>query len=289
MKPGSVPATTVGMRHRDIIGKVQMNKCLASVMTVFSIISFVFPAAVSAKIIDRNVEYRDGDTILEGYLAYDDSIKGKMAGVLLMHEWWGLNDYAKTRARQIAGLGYAAFCADIYGKGVMAKNMDEAGKLAGIYRADRVLMRRRAALGLEQLKKQPFVDASKTAAMGYCFGGGVALELARSGADILGAVSFHGNLDTPNTKDAKNIKGKILVLQGADDGYTKPALPALEKELSDAKVDWQMIEYSGAVHGFTNPANGNDNSKGLVYNEKADKRSWKAMVAFFDEIFAAKQ
>jgi dienelactone hydrolase len=211
-----------------------------------------------------------------------------MPGVMVVHEWWGLNDYAKTRARQVAGLGYAVFCADIYGKGVRAKTMDEAGKLAGLYRADRAAMRRRAALGLEELKKQLFVDRSRTAVMGYCFGGGAALELARSGADILGAVSFHGNLDTPNPADAKNIKAKILVFQGADDGYTKPAVPALEKELSDAKVDWQLIEYSGAVHGFTNPANGSDNSRGLAYNEKADKRSWAAMESFFKEIFGAK-
>ena len=116
----------------------------------------------------------------------------------------------------------------------------------------------------------------------------MALELARSGAPILGTVCFHGNLDTPTPEDAKNIKGKILVLQGADDAYTKPVVPALEKELSDAKVDWQLIEYSGAVHGFSNPSNGNDNSKGIAYNQNADKRSWKAMRSFFNEIFVAK-
>jgi dienelactone hydrolase len=265
-----------------------MKKSLLVSAIILSLAPLIFSVNANAKIITKDIEYRDGGTVLQGYLAYDDSFKGKMPGVMIVHEWWGLNDYAKTRARQIAELGYVAFCADIYGKGVIAKDMDEAGKFAGKYRADRALMRRRASLGLEELEKQPVVDRSKLAVMGYCFGGGVALELARSGADILGAVSFHGNLDTPHPED-DNIKAKLLILQGADDGYTKPAVPALEKELTDAKVDWQLIEYSGAVHGFTNPANGNDNSKGIAYNENADKRSWRAMESFFGEIFASKK
>jgi dienelactone hydrolase len=252
---------------------------------VLAPVFLLFCVSVEAKVIEKNIEYKDGTVVLEGYLAYDNAIKGKMPGILVVHEWWGLNDYAKSRASQLAKLGYAAFCADIYGKGVRPATMDEAGKQAGLYRQDRELMRRRADLGFQELKKQPFVDTSKVAAMGYCFGGGAALELARSGADILGAVSFHGNLDTPNPADAKNIKAKILIFQGADDAYTAAQVPAVEKELSDAHVDWQLVTYSNAVHGFTNPANGSDNSKGLAYNEKADKRSWDAMKSFFNEIF----
>jgi dienelactone hydrolase len=265
-----------------------LSKNLIGLTVITFLLPLAFTAVTNGKIVTKNVEYKDGNTVFEGYFAYDDSFKGKMPGVVIFHEWWGVNPYVKGRAEQIAGLGYAAFCADIYGKGVKPQNMDEAGKQAGIYRGDIALMRRRAELGLEELKKQPVVDTTRTAAMGYCFGGGVALELARSGADILGAACFHGNLDTPNPEDAKNIKAKIIVLQGADDSYTKPAVPALEKELSGAKVDWQMIEYSGAVHGFTNLANGNDNAKGVAYNEKADKRSWEAMKSFFKEIFAEK-
>jgi dienelactone hydrolase len=231
-------------------------------------------------------EYRHGDTILEGYLAYDDRIKKKRPGVMVVHEWYGLNDYAKARAEQLANLGYIAFAVDIYGKGVKAKNREEAAKLAGMYRSDRGLMRARAAAGLEALRQQPHVDGSRIAAMGYCFGGGTALELARSGAQLSGVVSFHGNLDTPDPGDAKNIKAKVLALHGADDPLVTPAhVHAFQDEMRKASVDWQMVLYGGAVHSFTNPASGSDPSKGLAYNEKADSRSWAAMRLFFDEIF----
>jgi dienelactone hydrolase len=232
------------------------------------------------------VEYRHNDTVLEGYLAYDERIKEKRPGVVVIHEWYGLNDYAKARAEQLADMGYVAFAADIYGKGVRAKNMEEAAKLAGIYRADRGLMRTRAAAGLEALRQQSQVDSGRIAAIGYCFGGQTALELARSGAELSGVVSFHGNLDTPNSGDAKNIKAKVLVLHGADDPLVTPAhVHAFQDEMRKASIDWQLVMYGGAVHSFTNPASGSDPSKGLAYNEKADRRSWAAMKLFFDEIF----
>ncbi len=227
---------------------------------------------------------------MQGYLVYDDSMKGKRPGILIVHEWNGLGSYVKMRAEQIAKLGYVAFCADIYGKGIRPKNMEESNKQAGIYRADRMLMRKRVIAGLEELEKSAVVYKAKIAAMGYCFGGGTVLELARSGANIAGAVSFHGNLDTPNTKDAKNIKAKILVLHGANDPYTSPEqMNAFQNEMrSAANIDWQIIIYGGAVHGFTNRDNGLDPSKGIAYNEKADKRSWKAMEQFYNEIFFKK-
>ena len=233
------------------------------------------------------VEYKEGGTTLEGYLAYDDAVKGPRPGVLVVHEWWGLNDYAKKRADQLAGLGYVAFAADIYGKGVRPKTPQEAGALASKFRGqDRSLMRARARAALDVLKKNPLVDPKRVAAIGYCFGGTVALELARSGADVAGTVSFHGGLDTPNPADAKNIKGKVLALAGADDPYVKAEQRlAFEDEMRKAGVDWYLTVYSGAVHGFTNPENGTDNSKGSAYNEKADRRSWQAMKDFFAEIF----
>jgi len=232
------------------------------------------------------VEYKHGDVVLEGYLAYDDAVKGKRPGIIVVHEWWGLNPYARMRTGQLAKLGYIAFAIDIYGKGVRAKDPAEAGTLSGIYRGNRPLMRSRANAGLEVLRNHPLADVNRIAAIGYCFGGTVVLEMARSGAELAGVVSFHGGLSTPNPSDAKNIKGKVLVLHGADD----PAVPpdqviAFQDELRKAGVDWQMVSYGGAVHSFTNPEAGNDPSRGAAYNEKADKRSWEAMKTFFGEIF----
>jgi dienelactone hydrolase len=247
---------------------------------------FAVAMRAEAKIHTETIEYKEGDAVLEGYLAYDDSVKGARPGVLVIHEWWGLNPYIEKRTEQLAELGYIAFAADIYGKGNRANTPEEAGKLAGIYRSDRQLLRRRVKAGLEVLKKQALTDTKKIAAIGYCFGGTTVLELARSGADIAGVVSFHGGLSTPTPQDAKNIKAKVLALHGADDPYVKEQeVLAFEDEMRKGGVDWQLNIYSGAVHGFTNPDNGSDNSKGVAYNEKADKRSWEAMKLFFGEIF----
>lgn len=239
-------------------------------------------AAVRAEI----VEYRHGDAVLEGYLAWDDAVAGKRPGVLVVHEWMGLNAYAKKRAEQLAGLGYVAFALDMYGKGVRARDRAEAAALAGKYRGDRALMRARAAAGLDVLRNNPMTDPARVAAVGYCFGGTTVLELARSGAPVAGVASFHGGLDTPAPQDASKIKGKVLVLHGADDPSVPPAqVAAFEEEMRKGNVDWQLVAYGGAVHGFSNPDGGNDNSKGYAYNEKADRRSWQAMRALFAEIF----
>jgi dienelactone hydrolase len=241
----------------------------------------------SAAIRIEAITYKHGDVRLIGYLAYDDSLKGRRPAVLLVHEWWGLNDYIKMRTVQVASLGYIAFAADIYGNGFATKDMNEAGALAGKFRGgDRKLLRERVNAGLQVLRDQGLTDKKRIAAIGYCFGGTTVLELARSGADIAGVVSFHGGLDTPNPDDAKNIKAKVLVLHGADD----PNVPArqvnaFQDEMRKAKVDWQMVSFGGAVHSFTNPDSGSDTSRGVAYNEKADKRSWEYMKLFFAEIF----
>jgi dienelactone hydrolase len=241
-----------------------------------------------AKIVSKAVEYRQGDTLLEGYLAYDDTLVGKRPGVLVVHEWNGLGDYVKKRANQLARMGYVAFCADIYGRGIRPVTAEEAAKEAAKYRgADRTLLRARAQAGLDELRRESMVDSDLLAAIGYCFGGTAVLELARSGADLRGVVSFHGGLDTPNPSDAKKIRAKVLVLHGGDDPHVPLSqAAAFEDEMRKGGVDWQLVIYGGAVHSFTNPESGSDPSKGVAYNEKADRRSWEAMKVFFAEIFA---
>ncbi|MBX7257053.1 MAG: dienelactone hydrolase family protein [Candidatus Hydrogenedentes bacterium] len=249
------------------------------------ILPVVLAVPAFAAIKTESVEYKDGDTLLEGYIAYDDASTDKRPGILIVHAWWGLGNQSKDTAKRLAELGYVGFAVDMYGKGVLAKTRDEAMKLSGPFREDRALMRRRVKAALETLKKNPLVDTSRIAALGYCFGGTTVLELARSGEPIQGVVSFHGGLNTPNVEDAKNIKTKVLVLHGADD----PAVPqeevlAFQDEMRKANVDWQMIAYGGAVHSFSDPeANSPPTS---VYNEKAARRSWEAMKQFLSEIFA---
>jgi dienelactone hydrolase len=242
--------------------------------------------SVQAEIKTELIDYRDGDVVLQGYLAYDDAQTGSRPGILIVHQWMGLTDYEKMRARQLAELGYVAFAADIYGKNVRPQNMEEAAEQAGKYRSNRQLLRERAAAGLNWLRQHELTDSTRVAAIGYCFGGGTVLELARSGAHVNGVVSFHGNLDTPDPEDARQIIGKVLVCHGAEDPHvTIENVDAFQREMDDAGVDWYMISYGGAVHGFTQPGAGDDPSRGVAYNAAADRRSWRAMRNFFDEIF----
>ena len=241
-------------------------------------------APAGAKLRTRVVDYKDGDVALQGYAVWDDGFTDKRPGVLVVHEWWGHGPYARRRAEMLAKQGFTAFALDMYGKGVYATDHEQAGKLAGAFFADRAAMRRRAALGLDELRKLPYVDAAKLAAIGYCFGGTTVLELARMGADLKGVASFHGNLATP-TPATEAPKAKIAVFQGGDDQMTLPALPAFEDEMRKVKADWRVTTYGGAVHSFTVPEAGNDNAKGMAYNKEADERSWKALLDFFAEIF----
>ncbi len=254
---------------------------LVSISVIFLAVTSPLYAAVQTK----TIEYKQGDQVLEGYLAWDDATAGPRPGVLVVHEWTGLGDYVKMRCRKLAELGYVAFGADIYGKGVRPAP-PEAAAIAGKYKKDQKLMRDRVTAGLNELRGNPMCDQKRIAAIGYCFGGTCVLELARSGADVAGVVSFHGGLSTANPADAKNIRGKVLVLHGADDPHvTRKEVEAFEEEMRNAGIDWQFVAYGGAVHAFTNPSAGNDNSKGAAYNAAADRRSWEAMKAFFGEIF----
>ena len=261
--------------------KVWMSLVLAPIATV------LLPLSAWAALKTQVVEYKHGNTVLEGYLAYDDAVTTPRPGVMVVHDWTGVGDYVKQRTEQLAKMGYVAFAADIYGKGIRPTNPKDAAAEAGKYRGNRPLLRDRANAGLAILKQNPMVDPNKIAAIGYCFGGGTVLELARSGAPVAGVVSFHGNLDTPNPADAKNITAKVLVLHGASDPFVPEAqVNAFNKEMNDAGVDWQLIAYGGVVHSFTNPKAGNDKSKGSAFDAVADQRSFAAMKQFFGEIFA---
>jgi dienelactone hydrolase len=232
----------------------------------------------------KTVEYKKGKDAFEGVLVYPDNAKGKVPGVLMIHNWMGVTDETKKQATRMAELGFAVFAVDIYGKGVRPKTPEEAGKISGSYRTDRALFRERLQLGLDILRGQKEVNADKVLAVGYCFGGTGAIELARSGANINGVVSFHGGLDSPTPADGKNIKAKVLALHGADDPYVKAEdLAAFEQEMRDNKVDWQLYKYGNAVHSFTEMSAGNDNSKGAAYNAAADARSFEAFKDFAKE------
>jgi dienelactone hydrolase len=251
----------------------------------FLLTSLFCATSLHAAVQFQKVEYKEGETLCEGLLVYDDMFQGKRAGVIVAHQWKGLTNYEKMRAEMLAQRGYVALCADVYGKGVRADNPKDAAALAGKYKSDRKLLRSRINAALDCLRKQERVNTAQIAAIGYCFGGTTVLELARSGADVKAIVSFHGGLGSPTPADAKNIKGKILALHGADDPFVPPTeVQAFENEMRDAKKDWQLVAYGGSVHSFTDKSAGNDNTKGSAYNEKADRRSWQQMQMFFDEV-----
>jgi dienelactone hydrolase len=234
-------------------------------------------AATQAAIHSEAVTYKDGDAVLEGFLAYDDSIATPMPGVLVVHDWTGLQEYAKDRAKQIAALGYVAFAPDIYGKDIRPTDPKECAVCAGTYKKDLPLLRRRVVAGLDQLKSRPQVDSKRLGAIGYCFGGSCVLELARSGADIQAVVSFHGGLATTAPAAEGTIKAKILVCHGGADDHVNKEVPAFREEMLKSKASMEFVTYEDAKHGFTKP--------GPAYQEKADKESWAAMRQLFTDAF----
>jgi dienelactone hydrolase len=257
------------------------------IMPLSALIGALSAVPAGAAIKTEPVKYNIGSQEYQGFLAYDDASTAKRPGVLVAPEWWGLTDYAKHRAEQLAALGYVAFAMDPYGGGKTTNTPQEAGQLAGALKADPKELRARAAAALEVLKKSPLVEPSKVAAIGYCFGGTTVLELARSGADLAGVVSFHGGLATKSPATPGTVKAKVLICHGGDDSFESPEeIAAFHKEMRDAGIDWQMDIYGGAVHSFTNPDADKHGIKGIAYNEKADKRSWEAMKDFLAEIFS---
>ena len=236
----------------------------------------------------EDVDYRDGALNLRGFLAFDEAISGKRPGIVVVHEAWGLGDHAMERARMLARLGYVALAADMYGDRRQATDLPAAMELIGDLRTNPAKLRARVGAAVATLKAHPKVDAGKIAGIGFCFGGTTVLELARGGADVKGVVSFHGGLETAAPAEPGAVKAKVLVCTGADD----PMIPAsqvvaFEDEMRKAEADWQVIAYGGTVHSFTNPDAGKVVAlPGVAYNAQTDRRSWAAMRAFFDEIFA---
>ena len=231
------------------------------------------------------LSYADGATKLAGYVARPTAAKGKLPGVVVIHQWMGLTDHERNVSDNLAKLGYVALAADIYGEGVHPANPGEAGKLAGTYKGDRALYRRRITAAIEALKAQKGVDGSRLAVIGFCFGGTGALEAARGGLPVKGVVSFHGGLDVPADYTPGPIGAKVLVCHGADDPFV-PAkdVTAFQDEMRKAKADYVFVAYAGAVHAFTQKEAGTDNSKGAAYNEAAHRRSWQHMKGFFKEV-----
>lgn len=258
-----------------------MNRLLALGCTL------MFALSSQAKITTESVTYKYGDTTLKGFLAYDDSIEGKRPGVLVVHEWWGLNDYAKMRAKELAKMGYVAFACDMYGNGKVVEHPQDAGKMAGEVRMNKDVWVGRAKAGLEILKKNPNVDDSKLAAIGYCFGGSTALMLAYSGADIDAVSTFHAALPTATPEQAKAIKAKLLINHGAADPFVPAeAVEMFKGALDKANVEYDFEAYPDTVHSFTVKAADSHNIDGMAYNKAADEQSWAKMQALFAKAFS---
>ena len=239
----------------------------------------------------REVDYEADGVPLKGYLAYDDSISGKRPGVLVVHEWWGQNEYARKRARMLAALGYTALAVDMYGNGKVVDNPDDAGRLSGEVYRDLPEAKKRFEAAMQLLRSQPTVEAGKLAAFGYCFGGGIALNMARMGEDLKGVASFHGGLGTPSPAQPGAIKARIISFSGDADPTIGPdKVAAFRKEMDAAGADYRVVIYPGAKHAFTNPdadVLGKKFNLPIVYNAQADKDSWAQGTEFLREVFAA--
>src|SRR3990167_507826 len=250
----------------------------------------VFISPVAAALVTQDIQYKLGETVFKGYTAYDDSIEGKRPGILVVHEWWGHNEHARTRAEMLAQLGYVALAVDMYGDGKTASHPDTAGAFAGeVVQNMQGLGKERFIAALEQLKNHPMTDPGKIAAIGYCFGGGTVLHMARYGLDLDGVVSFHGSLATETPAQPGQVKARVLVCNGAADTMvTAEQIAAFELEMKAAGVDYRLINYEGATHSFTNPAAdalGEKFGMPIAYNAAADQKSWQDMQDFFKEIF----
>jgi dienelactone hydrolase len=266
-----------------------MKSSLIKLVVFTLVLGIVGVSAAEPKIQGKTVEYSAQGVVMKGYLAYDENIKGKRPGVLVVHEWWGLNDYARKRARMLADLGYTALALDMYGEGKEAVHPDDAGKFSSELMKNFDVAKARFMAAMDFLKQQPTVDPNRIAAIGYCFGGGVVLNMARQGMDLRGVASFHGGLTAVKPAQSGSVKAKILVLNGADDKFTTPEqIEAFKQEMRTAGADFRFINYPGAIHSFTNPEAdvlGKKFNLPMAYNADADRNSWDEMKKFLNAIF----
>jgi dienelactone hydrolase len=259
-------------------------------LAIFVLVLCIVGISVAEPIIKgMTVEYSAQGTVMKGYLVYDESIQGKRPGVLVVPEWWGLNDYARMRARMLAELGYTALAVDMYGDGKVVMTPDEAGKLSSEAMKNFDVSKARFIAALDFLKQQPTTDPNRIAAIGYCFGGSVVLSVAGQGLDLKGVASFHGTLAAIKPPQAGRVKAKILVLNGGADKFNTPQqIEAFKQEMKVAGADFNFISYPGALHSFTNPEAtelGKKFNMPIAYNAKADKESWAEMKKFLSNIF----
>jgi dienelactone hydrolase len=256
-----------------------------AVLMLILVCSFIAHAEIIGKVVD----YTANNVALKGYIAYDNSLKEKRPAVIVVHEWWGITDYPKKRAEMLASLGYVAFAADMYGDGKVADNPGDAQKLAGESMKDLSLLSAKFAAAIDILKKNEHVDSTRIAAIGYCYGGGVVLNMARAGAELKGVVSFHGSLATTTPAEKGNVKAKILVCNGGADKFvSENDIKKFKQEMKAADVNFKFLSYKGALHAFTNPAAtelGKKFNMPIAYNESGDKKSWKEMRRFLKAIF----
>lgn len=253
------------------------------------LVLLAIPSVTRAEVKTQELEYKEGDTPLQGFVAWDDSIQGKRPGVLVVHEWWGHNQHTRDQAVRLAKAGYVAFALDMYGKGKVATHPDDAKKFVAEATASFPREKARFEAALAQLKKRPEVDAKKIAAIGYCFGGAVVLDMLRSGEQLALVATFHGALGSKQ-KAKPGSKARVLILHGKDDPMIPPEqVAAFKQEMDAAKVRYEVVEYPGAKHGFTNPAADKAGVPGLAYNAKADEASFAALRKALEEEFGAKR
>jgi len=266
-----------------------MKSLLLGLTLLVLVLGMVGLGFAGPKIVGTTVEYSAQGVVMKGYLAYDENVKGKRAGVLVVPEWWGLNDYARRRARMLAELGYTSLAVDMYGEGKVVTTPDEAGKLSSGAMKDFDVAKARFMAAVDFLKGQATVDPNRIAAIGYCFGGGVVLNMARQGVDLKGVVSFHGSLTGVKPAQPGSVRAKILVLNGGADKFITPEqIEAFNQEMKAAGASFQFISYPDALHSFTNSEAtelGKKFNMPIAYNAKADKESWSKMKGFLSTVF----